>query len=378
MTTVADEPQVDAQPQLTKRSPIQSILQFELTPKKVPPRELMQFSRQLAAFLRAGIPILEALETIQAEVSSKLLRKILVDVIDRVTTGSTLGDAFAPYNRSLPPYYLGILQSAELTGNLDRSLIRLSDYIERDVEARRRVTSALTYPAIVSMLSIGVVVVLVVYVLPKFVTFFKSFNAKLPLPTRMLLSFASGMHTLWFIPIGILVLLVLLGLWLTQVERGRATRDAAILRVPVVGSLVRMAALERFCRVLHSMIVTGVPMPEALAVTADAVSNRRFASAIMEARDRTLRGEGLAQPLADTGMFPAAARQMLRVGEASGSLDEQLAIASEYYDGELNHELKRFTSLFEPIVIMGVGAVVGFVAIALVSAMYGIYHQVHV
>jgi type IV pilus assembly protein PilC len=351
---------------------------FEITPKKINKRELMQFSRQMAVFIRAGIPILEALSTIRSEVKDKFFGRVLDDIIESLNTGSTLAGAVRAHRDAFPAYYLGILETAELTGELDVALVRLSAYIERDVEARRRIVAALTYPIIVVFLSIIVVVVLVSFVLPRFKKFFDSLNATLPLPTRILLAITNWITNWWFLLVGVGVIAVLALLWMWQTERGKQVRDRLLLRLPVVGDLIRHAVLERFCRVFHSMVATGVPLPEALTVTAGATNNRVYEAALLEARASMLRGQGLAGPLAETGLFPASANQMLRVGEATGSLDEQLAVASEYFEQELDYRIKRFTNLFEPAVIVFVGLIVGFVAIALVSAMYGIYNQVHV
>jgi type IV pilus assembly protein PilC len=162
-----------------------------------------------------------------------------------------------------------------------------------------------------------------------------------------------------------------------RTDRGRNIRDTMLLKAPVIGDLVQHSILERFCRILASMVSAGVPLPDALTTTSNATNNYVFRSRLRLALDAMLRGEGLAAPLAATGLFPAAARQMFTVGESTGSLDEQLGIAATYFDRELDYKLKRFTDLFEPAVLIGVGLVVGFVAIALVSAMYGIFRQVH-
>lgn len=351
---------------------------IEVTPKKVKRPDLMHFSRMLAVFLRAGVPLLEALENISSETGNKFFRSMLDDIVDRLKAGSTFADAAAAHGEAFPSYYLSILRSAELTGNLDVVLVQLSDYLERDLEAKRKVSSALTYPAIIGCLSVVVVIVLTVYVLPKFEVFFASLDAKLPLPTRMLLGFSKAIRTWWFVPVGLALLLLTALFWLTQKESGKAVRDRLLLRVPVLGDLIRHAVLERFCRILASMVTSGVAMPDAILTAADGTSNRVYVSGLMRAREGMMRGEGLATPLIATGLFPAAARQMFRVGEDTGSLDDQLVIAAEFYARELDHRIKKFTALFEPIIIVAMGIVVGFVAIALVSAMYGIYHQVKV
>jgi type IV pilus assembly protein PilC len=163
-----------------------------------------------------------------------------------------------------------------------------------------------------------------------------------------------------------------------RTEQGRYNRDRLLLKVPAIGPVMECSAIERFCRILGSMLRAGVSIPEAMVASAEAASNRVYRRALIEARDAMLRGEGLARPLADTGLFPGAAAQMLKVGEESGTLDQQLETAAGYYEGELGYKVKKLTTLFEPAVIVLMGVMVGFVAIALVSAMYGIFNQVNI
>jgi type IV pilus assembly protein PilC len=236
----------------------------------------------------------------------------------------------------------------------------------------------MVYPGIVLVMSIVVVFVLAVFVLPRFVTFFNSLNAKLPLPTRMMLAMSSFVSTWWW-ALFLLLIGVVAGFIATlRSPKGRAKLDALALRVPVLGDLVQAAVLERICRVLSSMVKAGVDLPRALTVTADSTNNAVYHDALERIREQMMEGKGLAGPLAETGLFPGAARQMFRVGEETGTLDQQLQVAAEYYSRDLDEKVKRFTSLFEPAVIIFMGVVVGFVAVALISAMYGIYSQVKV
>jgi len=355
-----------------------SLLQLEITSKKVPRRELMHFSRQMAVFMRAGIPVLEALDVMTEELGNKTFATVLAEMAESLREGATFAGAAAMHPKVFPPYYLGILSSAELTGNLDIVLDQLAEYIDRDIEARRKVTSALMYPAIVFCFAVLAVVIITGFVLPRFKTFFSSLHAKLPLPTRMLIAIANFFTNDWYVIVAVVALLVALAVLPTFNANARELRDKIALKVPALGDLIRAALLERFCRILHSMVAAGVPLPEALFVTSATTTNYVYRTGLARARQAMMRGEGLAGPLAATGLFPAAARHMFLVGESTGTMDDQLASAAIYFDRELDYKLKRFTALFEPAVIIFVGVVVGFVAIALISAMYGIYRQVHI
>jgi type IV pilus assembly protein PilC len=355
-----------------------SVGQLEITPKKIKPAELMVFSRQMGAFLRAGIPILDSLEMLSDDASNKLLQQMLVEVTDALRAGSTFADAMAAHASLFPTYYVGILRSAELTGNLDVVLDQLAGYIERDLETTRAIKSALTYPAVILAMSIGTVILLVSYVLPKFTTFFKSFHATLPLPTRMLISVGNFFSDYGLIVLALVVVFVAFLVVYLQTERGKRARDKALLHTWMLKEVIRFAVCERFCRILSAMLKAGVPVPEAMTAALEATNNRVYQEALISARDATLRGEGISRPIAETHLFPPAAEKMLLVGEQSGTLDAQLDATAMYCEGERAYRLKRLTTLFEPLVIVIMGVLVGFVAIALVSAMYGIFNQVKI
>jgi type IV pilus assembly protein PilC len=352
--------------------------EIEITPKKVKPADLMVFSRQMSAFLRAGIPILDALEMLITDAANKTLQKVLIEVSDELRGGATFSDAMAVHSELFPPYYVGILRSAELSGNLDVVLDQLAGYIERDLETTRTIRSALIYPAVIFVMAIGVVALLVIYVLPKFKTFFNGFHAKLPLPTRMLISAGDFFHHWGLVVLLGVAIALALAIAYSRTERGKLAYDRLLLRIPVINEVIRFALVERFCRILAAMLTAGVPIPSAMAAALESTNNRVYARALGEARDATLRGEGIAEPIAATELFPPAAEKMLLVGEQSGTLDQQLEATAEYCEGERAYRLKRLTTLFEPAVIVFMGVIVGFVAIALIDAMYGIYNQVKI
>jgi type IV pilus assembly protein PilC len=355
-----------------------SILKFEITKKMVPRQDVMNFTRQLAVFMKAGIPIMEALEVIVEETQSKLLRKVILELIDSLRAGDTFATAAAAHPEAFPNFYVGILESAELTGNLDQVLNQLADYIERDQKARSKITAALIYPAVVACMSVVTVLVLTVFVLPRFTVFFKSLHAKLPFITLMMMDASSFILHWWYAELAFLIIIVVGYIAMRRSDRGRAQLDGLLLKLPVVGELTQTAILERVCRILSSMLKAGVDLPRSMAVTADSANNAVYHKALEGVREAMMEGQGLAGPIARTGLFPGAARQMFRVGEETGTLDQQLDVAAEYYNRELETKLERATALFEPAIIIFMGVVVGFVAVALISAMYGIYNQVKV
>ncbi|WP_436494774.1 type II secretion system F family protein [Actinokineospora sp. HUAS TT18] len=353
-----------------------SLLKAELTAPRVKREEVMHLSRQLGAFIRAGLPLIEAVRTLGSEADNSSVRKMMREVEDGLRRGEKLSDCFDKHPRIFPEFYRGILRSAELSGKLDSVLDRLAKYLERDLEARRKIKSALIYPAMIAGMSIITVVVLASFVLPRFKVFFDSLNAELPLATRILLAVTDFLIEWWWVLLGGFGLLALIVFGIVRTTRGRYARDKLYLSLPVVGNTIQYALVERFSRILSSMVSAGVSLPEALRVATESLRNRVFVRALTEAGESLLEGEGLAKPIAATGLFPTTASQMIRVGEETGTLDTQLEVTAQYYEGELDYKLKKLTALFEPAVIVVMGLVVGFVAVALVSAMYGIFNQV--
>lgn len=356
----------------TKIEERRGMLDIELTAEKVKKKELMHFTRQLAVFVKAGIPLTDALVTIGDETEDVALRRCLGDMINDLRNGGRLSVSAENHPEAFPDYYVGILEAAELTGRLDESLESLAGYLEREIDTRAKVVTALSYPMIVMVMAFGTVMLLAGYVLPQFVPLFEELGADLPLATRLMLFFSRFFTDLWFITAGCFMMLIALLVFLTKTEKGKDIKDRMVLKLPVVSGIVDYAILERFCRILGAMVSAGVPLPDGLKTTTDATSNRVYKERLEVARAAMLEGKGFSQPLIDTELFPGAAKQMFKVGEETGTLDEQLHVASVYFDRELEARIKKFTALFEPVMIVFVGVIVGFVAVALVSAMYGV------
>jgi type IV pilus assembly protein PilC len=353
-------------------------LSLELFAKRVKREEVMHLSRQLGAFIRAGLPLIDAVRMLGEEARNTSVRAMMAEVEEGLRGGEKLSECLDRHPKIFPEYYRGILRSAELTGQLDTVLDQLAKYLERDLEARRKIKAAMIYPSMIALMSLVTVVVLASFVLPRFKVFFASLNAKLPLPTRMLLAMTDFFTQWWWavLVVGFIVAVAMFGALRTT--PGRHARDRLFLAVPVLGDTIRYALVERFCRILSSMVSAGVSLPEALRVSTESLRNLVFTRSLGHVGEAMLEGEGLARPLAGTGLFPNTAAQMMRVGEETGTLDTQLEVTAHYYEGELDYKLKKLTSLFEPAVIIVMGLLVGFVAVALVSAMYGIFGQVKV
>jgi len=356
----------------TKIEERRGMLDFELTKEKVKKKELMHFTRQLAVFVKAGIPITDALVTIGDETDDVALRRALSNLVDELRNGGLFSAAAASHPEVFPEYYVGIIQSAELSGQLDDALESLAEYLEREIDTRAKVVSALSYPIVVMVMAMGTVLILAGYVLPQFKPLFEELDAELPLPTKMMLFFSRFFTDLWFITAAVMIMFAAVMIFMFKHPTGKLWKERFVLKIPIISGIVEYALLERFCRILSAMVKAGVPLPEGLKTTTESVSNVVYRERLEVARAQMLEGQGFSQPLIDTELFPGAAKQMFKVGEETGTLDEQLEVASIYFDRELESRIKHFTTMFEPLMIVGVGVVVGFVAVALVSAMYGV------
>jgi type IV pilus assembly protein PilC len=352
-------------------------LNLELTKEKVPLVEIMHFSRQMATFLRAGVPMTEAIDNLRIDAKNKRFKFILGDVLERVTGGRSVTEALNEHADVFPPYFMALLGSAELTGRMDDAFDQLYRYIRRDIELTRAVRKALIYPVILLTLSLAVCLVIVVFAIPRFASFFEDFDAELPLPTRMLMAVADFVQSPAGLITGLILLFGSIGLVLyVRTEGGRRNLHALQLKIPMISTVVTYSSTERFTRVLGVLLDAGVPLPEALPTSIDCSNNLVYKERLSESMEGVLEGRGFAEPLARTELFPSTVIQMIRVGERSGELSEQLENAAGFYEEELDYAVDKLTAWFEPIIIIFIGAVVGFVALAMVSAMYGLYNQV--
>ncbi|MEY4372384.1 MAG: type pilus assembly protein PilC [Actinomycetota bacterium] len=337
---------------------------------------IMTFSQQMSSFIEAGIPIVEALDIAKEETSSEPMKTVIDNIRDSIERGSSFTDAVAAQGSVFPAFYRAMLRSADYTGNLDVVLNQAAGYLERDISARAQVKSALTYPLVVVFVAFIAIIAMSIFVLPRFSTLYRSVGAKLPLPTRMLLGITDFFTSFWWLILFGLIAIGALGYLTIGGNRRKAQRDALIQRLPVFGPLVKLISVERFCRMLAALTHAGVPIPEGIGVAADSTNNTVFAGKIDDVREALLRGASLSDPLRETGLFPNTAQQMINIGERTGALSVQLSKAANYYEREVSGRIKRATDLFEPLVILVIGLVVGFVAVAQVSAMYSVFSQI--
>jgi type IV pilus assembly protein PilC len=342
-------------------------------PRRATSRQtLLHFTRQLRVFIRSGIALDEAIRIISEESEDSSLRSALISILETLDTGASLSDGFDMHPKVFPPYFVGLIRSAEETGAFVETLDSLIGYQSRVIETRAKISSALAYPSIVMALALVTVAILAGFVIPRFEPLFEELGSTVPLPTRILLNTTSMLTDNFFLIFGLVASLIATVGASLRSPRIRRRLDSLVLRIPFIGTIVQYVMLERFCRILSATVRSGLSVTAGMRLSIQTISNAVHREQLARAARDMSMGIDFAAALARTGLFPGAARQMFRVGEETGALDEQVTAAGEFFDAELEMRMRRFTSLFEPFLIVSVGLVVGFVAVALVSAMYGV------
>jgi len=338
--------------------------------------ELVLFSRMMATFIRAGIPILDGLEVVRGQADSKVFRRTLDDVATHLRNGEPLSAALIRHPRAFPRLYVNMVVAAEATGELDVILDQLARYLDQADATSRRVRQAMLYPSIVLGLAVVVIMILITFVLPSFVALFKDFGAELPLPTRVMLALGS-FGGAYGIPTAILAMALVIGALLIRgAPPVRRARHRLILRLPVVGKLVRLGIEARFTRMLGILLRAGVPIVQAFEISTSGTGNDSYVRRLGPVRDALLSGEGIAGPLRASGLFGPLLIQMVSVGEETGTLDVYLDQAADFMDGDLEYRTKQLVTLIEPVLIGGVALVVGFVALSVITPMYSILREI--
>lgn len=362
-------------PERTFRESVRAFLTY--SPSKVKPQIIILFCRQLASFVRVGVPVTTAMETFAEQATTQMLKEAYQSVADEIQRGARLSAAFAAHPKVFPRILSDMVRSAEETGHLDHVLIQAAKHIEREASARQKIKAAMTYPIIIMSFALVITIGIVVFVLPKFRDLYSSLGVKTPgiLNAMLNLSAFIGANAL-LLAIIVLLLIISLGVaWRT--EQGRYVVDNLMLKIPVIAALLRTAMAERFCRTMGDMLGAGVPISQTYSVVIQNVGNRVFRRALEGVGPAMASGHGMYRPLQQSGIFSPALIQMFRVGEESGHLDTSLVEAADMYEGELDYRIKRMTAFLEPAMIVFVGMIVGFVAVTLITSIYSLAGGYH-
>ena len=338
--------------------------------------DLVLFSRQLSTFLRVGVPITDAIKLLQSASGSGAFRAALEDIGEDLDAGEAFSTSIHHHPSVFNELYVDMVRAAEYSGTLDKVLAQVAAYLQRQDTALRKLRSAMIYPAIILTLALAVCTILIVFVLPNFVSIFHEFKAQLPLPTRILLGLGVfAQH--WRIQIVLGLFIAIVGILLFMQSRpGRVFWSYALLRLPVLGPIVSYAIIERFTRTLSTMLKAGIPISQTFDVAIAAAGNIKFRRRLESVRQRMVTGDGFSAPLEATGLFAPMMIRMIKVGEETGTLDASLEQIADFLSEEMDYKVRNMIALMEPALVISVGGVVGFVAVSVILPMYGLLQAV--
>jgi type IV pilus assembly protein PilC len=339
-------------------------LSFALS-KKVNQRAIAIFTRQLATMIDAGLPLVQSLEILSVQQEQKLFKDIIREIREDVEGGSTFAGALKKHPAAFDDLYTNLVVAGEEGGILDNILLRLAGYIEKAEALKKKVKSAMVYPATIVGVAVVVVMILMIFVIPVFESMFKGAGQTLPLPTLIVMSLSRFIKKYVFIVVPAIILLLYLLRRYHKTENGRAVIDRLLLKMPVLGPLLQKISVARFSRTLGTLVSSGVPILDGLNIVSKTSGNKTIETAILNARSSIREGETIADPLGRSGMFPPMVIQMISVGESTGALDSMLSKIADFYEEEVDVAVANLTSLLEPFLMMFLGVVIGGVVIAM-------------
>ncbi len=349
-----------------------SELQLPWKRKRVPRNDLLIFTQELAALLRAGLPLDRSLTILGDLTENQYLKEIGNELLREIKGGKSLSEGLAMYPRVFPKLYVSMIRAGEISGTLEQILARVAEYLEEAEELKGYFVSSLIYPAILGLVGSGSIIIMVTFVIPKFAAIFENAGAPIPLPMQILLTISGVLTGYWW-----LILLTLGGLgylWRRNMatEEGRLNWDRRVLRIPLLGSLLQRLEVSRFSRTLGTLLQSAVPLIQSIGIVRDVVSSKVISTAMDGVIAGVKKGDGLATPVKQAKIFPAFAVHLLEVGEETGRLDEMLLQIADTYDRELRTSIKRLVALFEPLMILFMGLVIGLMVVSMLYSIFSI------
>jgi type IV pilus assembly protein PilC len=342
--------------------------------KKATLKDIALFCRQFSFVLSAGINILRALEIAKEQTENKRLKKMMEKVFEDVQRGQALSEAMRTH-KELPEMLINMIEVGEASGTLDRIMDRMANYYDKEFRQRQKVKQALTYPAVVSVFSVIVVIILMVKVLPTFIDMFSQFpNAKMPATTLFLMEMSNFLATKWWLLIIIVAAIITLLKVYSSTEEGSYNIDNIKIRTPIFGRMFRKVITARFARTFGMLMGSGVPLMQCVDISADIVGNKVYSKALSSMRGELEKGSSLGEILEKEKLFPNMLTQMIRIGEESGTLDHILEKTAEFYDEEVETATAQLTTMIEPAIMVVLAVVVGFIVISIITPMFEMYN----
>lgn len=339
--------------------------------RRIRRKDVAAATRQLATLLRSGMPLVQSLSAIIEQLEGYPLQKPLLEIREKVNSGSSFADALGDHPKLFSNLYVGMVRAGESAGALETILQRLAEYLEKSEKQRNRIRSIMVYPVVMLLVGGGVLTFLMTYVVPMLTQLFIEMGRDLPVPTRILIAVSDFMksYKMLIALAGFVAVLVVLKRYIRK-DKGRYLYDSFRLKLPVIGSLVRKTCMVRFSRTLGTLVAGGVPLLQALEIVRDVVGNAVIGKTLDEARENIARGQTISDPLKKSNQFPPIVTHMISVGEASGNLEEMLFNVADAYEDEVETTVSGLTSLLEPIIIILMGVVVGFIVLSILLPIF--------
>ncbi|GGG55481.1 type II secretion system F family protein [Paenibacillus radicis (ex Gao et al. 2016)] len=328
------------------------------------------FCRQLATMYRAGVSLVEAIQILSEQTSSKPFAKLLSEIAEDMRGGAQLSDSTAKHPTVFSPIFIHMVHAGEVAGNLDVMLERLAIFFEKERNTKEKVKSAMVYPAIMLVLMIVVVIFLMLFVIPQYAVSFEGMGIELPLPTRIVMAVSEFMQGFWYVVLAAMILPFVLVKIIRRSQQGRERLDLLKLKLPVFGKLWHKQALARFARTFSSLVTAAVPLMQGLTIVSHVVGNEAIGKVIGEIREKVLGGEAMSEPLKQSKLFPPMVTQMLTIGERSGAVDDMLEKVADFYEADVDQMAERLKSLLEPIMIIILTAIVGVIVLAVMTPSF--------
>ncbi len=343
---------------------------FKLGEGDITDKDIIIFTKQFATMINSGVPLIQSLGILSAQQRIPTFGKILRNVSGAVENGSKLSDAFEAYPKLFDTLYVAMVRAGEASGNLDTILLKLVTYIEKASKIKSQIKSAMTYPLIVVVVAGVVISGLLIFVVPTFAKQYSENDKELPGITQVVVDASNFLVNEWYLIFGSMIIASFLFKYWVKTEKGRETFDAMILKAPGIGELLRKIAVGRFCSTMSTMLTSGVNILDALTICAASSGNKTIEKFIAYVRSRIEQGTKLSEPLSEGGLFPNMVVSMVAVGEQTGALDEMLLKVSDFYEDEVDMAVATVLSMIEPIMIVTIGSIVGFIVIAMYMPVF--------
>ena len=345
---------------------------------RIKPREIIMFSRQLALLLESGTDIVTSLELLQGQSTNRGLKAIIGQIASDIRGGTSLSTALSKHPRAFPEIYHRTIAAGEQGGNMEVVLRQMADYVERSLTTEKKIKGALSYPIMLAVVALVVIVIMITFVMPTFIDLYAAFDVELPMATQILLDVSA-----WLIQYGLFLLLalvavVIMGYLYIRTPAGRYQRDKLMLTMPLIGRITILSELSRCCRTMALLFKVGLPLPEIMSLVIHGSNNKAMVEALTEVQQELIRGQGLSKPMSKNKIFLPLMVQMVGVGEETGNLDSTLTTVAQSYEVEADDRTSTAVGFIQPAMIILIAIVIGFIAVSLLSAMYSIYGQIEV